>query len=592
MVYSCDYGEDSIFEINMALRCEVKALKEIIKGYESGDRYLKIQRDNERVVAGYIKEIARLRKEVEESHIQAVTVRNIWMDQAEELWETNEAVIASKNKKIRLLEDKILTIQGEYDRRIDALISEQKDKVFELECTIDALKNKLAHAEALLDRDSTNTGTPTSQTPPGKKKHVPNSRRGSGKSKGGQPGHAKHELEMPPEEEITDYVEHKLEEGAYCPECNCTDLVFTSNTEERCVFDVEIVVKKTKHSYWEYQCSRCGEILWTGMDPNHWAKCSYGPMVQALALSLMNTANCAINKVPMILSGMTLGEISPCDAYISKLMKRGAKRLTSFMDDLKNELVKRRLIYWDDTVVMADKKRICLRFYGDETIAYYVAHEKKDMEGIREDGILEVLTDDTWVMHDHNTINYNPAFFFSNIECNIHLERDLQRIVDETGHEVFKRMKELISGTIKERNDLIAKGETAFPERTIKIFDHKLDALMKEAEEVAEENDSEYSGQFERAVVRRLYKYKDNYFAWVRDFTLPTTNNLAERGLRPAKSKMKISGQFASVETSNNYAMIRSYIETCRRNGLNEMTALTRLCEGNPITVEEIFSTG
>jgi len=52
---------------------------------------------------------------------------------------------------------------------------------------------------------------------------------------------------------------------------------------------------------------------------------------------------------------------------------------------------------------------------------------------------------------------------------------------------------------------------------------------------------------------------------------------------------MKISGQFQSEETAKHYAAVKSYIETCYRNGINEMEALIRLCEGNPYTVKEIF---
>lgn len=55
----------------------------------------------------------------------------------------------------------------------------------------------------------------------------------------------------------------------------------------------------------------------------------------------------------------------------------------------------------------------------------------------------------------------------------------------------------------------------------------------------------------------------------MQDFTLPTTNNLSERSLRGIKSHMKISGQFESVESADNHAVIRTYTETCRRNGIN-----------------------
>ena len=53
---------------------------------------------------------------------------------------------------------------------------------------------------------------------------------------------------------------------------------------------------------------------------------------------------------------------------------------------------------------------------------------------------------------------------------------------------------------------------------------------------------------------------------------------------------MKISGQFESEAAADNHALIRTYIETCRRNHINEIDALKRLCTGNPYTVEEVFS--
>ena len=53
---------------------------------------------------------------------------------------------------------------------------------------------------------------------------------------------------------------------------------------------------------------------------------------------------------------------------------------------------------------------------------------------------------------------------------------------------------------------------------------------------------------------------------------------------------MKISGQYESLEYARYYAVIRSYIETCYRRGINQYEALVRLMAGNPFTVEELFS--
>lgn len=50
-------------------------------------------------------------------------------------------------------------------------------------------------------------------------------------------------------------------------------------------------------------------------------------MLQALALSLTNTTNAAMNKTAMFLAGITVGELTPCEGYIAKLQKRAARNL-------------------------------------------------------------------------------------------------------------------------------------------------------------------------------------------------------------------------------------------------------------------------
>ena len=54
---------DNYFEMYMSLQCEVKALKQTIKEFQSGKRYLKLQADQHRVIAGFVKEIKKLRLE-------------------------------------------------------------------------------------------------------------------------------------------------------------------------------------------------------------------------------------------------------------------------------------------------------------------------------------------------------------------------------------------------------------------------------------------------------------------------------------------------------------------------------------------------
>ena len=581
---------DDLFEINMALRCRIRDLENKIGEFKSGARYLKIQKDHHRVVAGYIKEIGRLRKELADAHAQAVNVRNIWTDECYELFDEYRAEMRKKEETIRTLEDKIWDSQRKSDEKLAAVIAEYEEKIEEKDSIINELKNKLAHAGALLGRDSTNTGTPTSRTPPDKEKRIPNARAKTGRPKGGQTGHEKHSLEKPDESDVTDVVGHCLNDDECCPKCYSEEYTPIGGSDVKYEYDVRIKVVRIKHVFYEYRCDECGTLFRSAIPPNLKEEAQYGSGIQALALSLANTVNAPMNKVSMFLKGITNGGLTPCEGYVAKLQTRAAKGLRQFREELKLLLITRRVIYWDDTVIMILTKRACFRFYGDETIAYYTAHAHKDMESLDDDNVLNLLTSDTKAMHDHNTVNYNKKYSFENIECNQHLQRDCQKNSDDTCHKWSGNLKAHIGMTIRDRNDAISRGEDSFDDSYITQFHAKINECLSDGWAENEADPDSYGARFERTLLTRIDKYRRNYFLWVEDFSLPTTNNLAERGLRGVKSHMKISGQFESEAAADNHALIRTYIETCRRNGINEIDALERLCAGNPYSVAEVFS--
>ena len=186
---------------------------------------------------------------------------------------------------------------------------------------------------------------------------------------------------------------------------------------------------------------------------------------------------------------------------------------------------------------------------------------------------------------------YNKDYSFSNIECNVHLLRDLQKTTDNLQHKWSVELKELLRKTNTERNAAIERGEEEFDDAYVKTFYGKFDRIMLDAMEENKTDNDKYYGKDESTLILRILTFKDNYLSWVVNFELPFSNNLSERSLRGIKSKMKISGQFQSEVTAKYYAAIKSYIETCYRNGINEIAALVRLCEGNPYTVKEIFET-
>ena len=58
-----------------------------------------------------------------------------------------------------------------------------------------------------------------------------------------------------------------------------------------------------------------------------------------------------------------------------------ANQLEGFIKELKKEILSLTVVHWDDTVIMINKKRACLRFYGNGKTALYTAHEKKGHRG-------------------------------------------------------------------------------------------------------------------------------------------------------------------------------------------------------------------
>jgi len=82
----------------------------------------------------------------------------------------------------------------------------------------------------------------------------------------------------------------------------------------------------------------------------------------------------------------------------------------------------------------------------------------------------------------------------------------------------------------------------------------------------------------------RLSERRDQVLRFLEEEWVPFDNNQAERDLRMMKLKQKISGCFRSMEGSEAFCRLRSYLSTMRKQGKNVLGALQAAVEGHPLS--------
>ena len=517
----------------------------------------------------------------------------------QKMFEKDYQKLVEKNDKLKQ-ENKFLlfraTIAEDEQRRLDNIISKKESKEHELllkieeqNNTINSLRKEIERLNSINNNDGTNSGIPTSQTPINKKKIIPNFAKNTGEKIGRKFGHKKDKLEKLPDDKIDKFIEHTIK---CCPSCKEKDLTRTGKIISKDVIDYKIITYITRHKYIEYKCNCCGKLVHQLIPNNLKEECQYGDTVKSLILTLTNVGNVPFNKTRRILSGLSMNDIEPCEGYLAKLQRTSSKKLDNFVEELRKELIKSNIVYWDDTVIQVNKKQSCMRYYGNDSICLFKAHEKKNKEGLDKDNILKLLSSKTVVEHDHNKVNYNSEYSFTNAECCQHLLRDLKKVEMNIPDRTWcKDTINLFQEYDHKRNELISNNIDNFSDEEINNFIWKLDDYLLKGLEENEANNKPYYSEKELTLIYRIMEYRDNYIYWILDFEIPFTNNLSERNLRGIKSKMKVSGQFQNIERAKDYANIRSYIETCRIYGKNEYDCLSRLTEGNPYTFAELIST-
>jgi transposase len=88
-------------------------------------------------------------------------------------------------------------------------------------------------------------------------------------------------------------------------------------------------------------------------------------------------------------------------------------------------------------------------------------------------------------------------------------------------------------------------------------------------------------GRRHRALARRIHRRTTDYLRFATDLRVPFDNNPAERDIRMAKIKQKVSGGMRTLAGAQDFATMRAYLATAAKHGRRPFDALTELTSGN-----------
>ena len=462
---------------------------------------------------------------------------------------------------------------------------EQKDEltrflfgeVTRLSAQVTALIAEMAELKAQIKKDSHNSSKSPSSDGLGKK--TTSLRVASNKKQGGQPGHKGTTLKQVTEP--TQVVPHSL--PSQCDGCGAALSQDDAQVaQRRQVFDVPVIACDViEHRSLELRC-QCGKWHVSAFPENVTEAVQYGPNIRALGVHLTQGQLLPYARASQLIQDLYHITVSP--GTLVSWVNEARQALQPTADLIAGSLHLAPLAHADESGLRVKGKLHWLHVVANETHTWYGVHAKRGMEAIEAHGILPkrlgVLVHDCW----------KPYWQLDCVHalCNAHLLRELVYVKEITSQDWPEHMMNFLLGA-NEICEALRQKNTTLTTQDIAAFGTLYDGILREGEllhpEVPKAPGKRGRGKQSTAfnLLSRLRQHADAVLLFIRDPTVPFTNNLGERGIRMPKVKQKISGCFRSLEGADNFSVIRSCLDTLRKQGHGMLDVLRHAFAGNPI---------
>jgi len=184
--------------------------------------------------------------------------------------------------------------------------------------------------------------------------------------------------------------------------------------------------------------------------------------------------------------------------------------------------------------------------------------------------------------HDH----WKPYYTYecTHALCNAHHLRELTRAWEQDGQNWANQMK----GLLETINHKVNEAGGVLDAKTAEKYRQNYRELIKIAEVECPEPERPVKkgkrGRIKRSksrnLLERLRDYESDVLRFMDNELVPFTNNMGENDIRMTKVQQKISGCFRSIEGASFFCRIRSFLSTCRKQGIKASYALEGLFRG------------
>lgn len=441
----------------------------------------------------------------------------------------------------------------------------------ELKKKLKIYEEKFELARISLKKDSSNSCKPSSTN--GFKKVLQNNRVKSERKPGREKGHKRSAPTVCKNPDKTIKV-------SKVATCTCGGKTIEMEEVSRDLISIEVIAHTTQYVGKKTKCPCCNKEYLPKFPSNVNSIINYDESIKALVVYLNSYCNMPNQKVTELLGLLSAGKIRMCQGTVGNTMVWFNKKSKPTLNKIKNEILKQPVINEDETPITVNGKLCSAIGVFTKNLSLVDSFANRTLDSFKEMGILDRYIGT--VCHDHNSIHLSfPQS--KQAECNFHILRYCKAEYEVHKREIIKEFMDYMLKLRDKVEEYKINGKTSFAkEEYEEVKEQYLKILDKWDEEFNKEYTKERAQYYdtERCLKSRLREYVDDHLRFLTDFRIEFTNNLAERGLRKIKTKLKIAGGFRNLKFSKYYCSAISIIDTCKKQNKNIYETLKNIFMG------------